>query len=107
MRSSMDPEQLLLQHLRAADVSDDEIDRVRRDGQLATRAVEVALGDGTQSTLTEVARAAGLRSTYVRELMQALGRPDPGHGEPAYTDEDIELAASRGRCSMRGCRRTS
>jgi adenylate cyclase len=88
----MDPEQLLLQHLRAADLSDDEIDRARRDGQLATRAVEVALGDGTQHTLTEVARAAGLRSTYVRELMQALGRPDPGHGDPALTDEDIELA---------------
>jgi adenylate cyclase len=88
----MDPEQRLLKHLREADVSNDEIDRARRDGQLATRAVEVALGDGTAHTLSVVARAARLRSEYVRELMQALGRPDPARGEHAFTDEDIKLA---------------
>ena len=88
----MDPEQRLLKHLRQADLSNDEIDRARRDGQLATRAVEVALGDGNAHTLSVVARAAQLRSAYVRELMQALGRPDPARGEHAFTDEDIELA---------------
>jgi len=92
VRLSMDPEQLLLRHLREADLSDDEIDRARRDGQLATRAVEVALGDVNGHTLTDVARAAHLRSAFVRELMQALGRPDPARGEHAFTDEDVELA---------------
>jgi adenylate cyclase len=88
----MDPEERLLKQLREADVSDADIDRARRDGQLATHAVEVALGDGAEHTLSDVARAARLRSAFVRELMQALGRPDPAHGEAAFTDEDIELA---------------
>jgi adenylate cyclase len=92
VRLSMDPEQRLLNHLRHADVSDDEIDRARDEGRLATLAVEVALGDGAAHTLTDVAQATGLRSAYVRELMQALGRPDPRQGEHAFTDEDIELA---------------
>jgi adenylate cyclase len=88
----MDPKERLLQHLREADVSEADIDRARGEGRLATRAVEVALGDGANHTLSDVARAAGLRSAYVRELMLALGRPDPAFGEPAFTDEDIELA---------------
>jgi adenylate cyclase len=88
----MDPEERLLTHLREADLSDAEIERARRDGQLAARAVEIALGDGAEHTLTEVARGAQLRSAYVRELLQALGRPDPAHGEKAFTDEDLELA---------------
>jgi adenylate cyclase len=92
VRLPMDPEERLVKHLRQAAVSDETIDRARGEGRLATLAVEVALGDGAEHTLSDVARAAGLRSAYVRELMQALGRPDPGHGEHAFTDEDIELA---------------
>jgi adenylate cyclase len=88
----MDPEQLLLKHLRDADVSDDEIDHARGEGRLATRAVEVALGDGADHTLSDVARASRLSSGYVRELLQALGRPDPAPGQHVFTDEDIELA---------------
>lgn len=91
-RLPMDPEQLLLNHLREADVSDIEIDRARDEGRLARRAVEVALGDGADHTLTDVAQAARLPSPYTRELLQALGRPDPARGEQAFTNEDVELA---------------
>lgn len=88
----MEPEERLIKQLRQAHLSDEEIDRARGEGRLATRAVEVALGDGAIHTLSDVARAAGLRSAYVRELLQAFGRPDPARGERAFTDEDIELA---------------
>jgi adenylate cyclase len=39
-----------------------------------------------------VARESGLPSTFLRELMQAVGRPTPGRGERIFTDEDIETA---------------
>lgn len=78
--------------LRAAELGDADIERARGEGRLPTLAVEVALGDGGEHTLTEVARAANLPSPLVRELMQALGRPDPGRGEHAFTSEDVQLA---------------
>jgi adenylate cyclase len=87
-----DVEGLLVARLHRAEVSDVSIDRAIRDGRLPTLAVEVALGDGAEHTLSTVARGARLRSHFVRELMQALGRPDPGRGEKALTDEDLELA---------------
>ena len=42
-------------------------------------------------TLTEVSRTAKLPPAYLRELLRALGRPDPARGERAFTDEDVEL----------------
>jgi adenylate cyclase len=90
--SGVDGHEQLVKVLRAAEVDDAAIDRAIETGRLPTLAVEVALGDGPEHTLTDVARASGLRPAYVRELMQALGRPDPAHGERAFTKEDAQLA---------------
>ena len=70
--------------------------------QLGTLAVEVALGGRRKHTLTHVSRASGLPSDYLRRLLHALGRPDPGRGERAFTDEDVELARMARRLADAG-----
>lgn len=89
---SMNVEELLVARLHSAEVSEVLIDGAIKDGRLPTLAVEVALGDGAEHTLSAVASGARLRSPFVRQLMQALGRPDPRRGEKVLTDEDLELA---------------
>jgi adenylate cyclase len=81
-----------LTRLREAAVSDVDIARTLDSGQLPSRAVEVALGDGGEHTLRELAHAARLPESYAGELMQALGRPRASPEEHVFTDEDIELA---------------
>jgi len=71
----------------------EEIERAAAEGRLAGLAVQSALGGGAaEFTLSDVARASGLRTAFVRELMQALGRPNPGRGERAFSQEDVDLA---------------
>jgi adenylate cyclase len=67
------------------------IDRAVEDGRLGVLTLEHELGAGGSHTLTDVARAARLPGPYVREFLQALGRPNPGHGDAEFSDEDIEL----------------
>jgi adenylate cyclase len=88
----MDAREQLLGRLRAAEVGEEAIACAVESGCLPTFAVEVALGDGATHTVSAVASAAGLSSSFVRELMQAFGRPDTADGESAFTDEDVELA---------------
>jgi adenylate cyclase len=71
-------------------------------GRLGTLAVEIALGGKRKHTLTEVSRAATLPPPYLRELLHALGRPDPARGEKAFTDEDVELARMARRLADAG-----
>ncbi|MDP9293696.1 MAG: adenylate/guanylate cyclase domain-containing protein [Actinomycetota bacterium] len=70
---------------------EEALERATADGRLTTLAVELALGGAGKHTLTQVAADAGLETQFVRELMQALGRPNPGRGERVYTDEDALL----------------
>jgi adenylate cyclase len=82
----------LLARLRAAGVKDAEIERAEAEGRLGALAVELALGGRARYTLTHVARASGLDTAFVRELMRAIGRPDPARGERLFTDDDVEHA---------------
>jgi adenylate cyclase len=77
--------------LRRADFGDDVIDHAIESGRLPTLAIEIALGEGAVHTLTDLAQITRLPSPDVRELMQALGRPDPRQGERVFTKEDLEL----------------
>jgi adenylate cyclase len=82
----------LLARLRAAGVTEAQIVSAEREGRLGTLAVELALGGPARYTLTDVARKSGLDTAYLRELMQAIGRPSPGRGERLFTDDDLEHA---------------
>ena len=88
----MDDRERLLQRLRDAGLDEDAIEEASREGRLPTLAVEMALGGRGRHTLTAVARKAGMSPAYLRELLQAIGRPSPARGERAFTDEDVELA---------------
>jgi adenylate cyclase len=88
----MDERTELLRRLRAAGQDEADIARAATEGRLATLAVEVALGGAGGHTLSHVARTAGIRPALLREVMQALGRPNPGPRERVFTEEDIELA---------------
>ena len=82
----------LLARLREAGVGDEEIERAAAEDRLPTLAVELALGGAGRHSLTHVAGESGLAPDFLRELMQAVGRPNPGRGERIFTDEDIETA---------------
>jgi adenylate cyclase len=88
----MDERARLEERLRLAGLSDDDIDQAAREGRLPTLAVELTLGGVPEHTLTDVAGAAGLPTGFLRELLQAAGRPNPRRGERTFTDEDIEMA---------------
>ena len=87
-----DDRELLLSRLREAGADEEEIERAAAEERLPTLAVELALGGAGRHSLTHVARESGLAPAFLRELMQAVGRPNPGRGERIFTDEDIETA---------------
>lgn len=73
-------------------VPEPELTRAAAEGRLPALAVEQALGGTGRHTLSHVARASGLDTGFLRELMQALGRPNPQPRERVFTDEDVEVA---------------
>ena len=89
--ASRDRERLLAR-LREAGIEEEQIERAAAEGRVPTLAVELALGGMGRHSLTHVARESGLGPAFLRELMQAVGRPNPGRGERIFTDEDIETA---------------
>jgi adenylate cyclase len=88
----MDERERLLKRLEKADVPKKQIEEADEQGRLASLAVELALGGRRRHTLSGVAREGGISNQYLRELYQAIGRPNPERGERAFTDEDVELA---------------
>lgn len=89
----MDERQELLGRLTAAGSDPSEIARASAEGWLPALALESALGGGrAEFSLTQVAQQSGLGTPFVRELMQALGRPNPAPRERAFSVEDVELA---------------
>jgi len=73
-------------------VPEPELTRADAEGRLPALAVERALGGSGRHTLSHVARTSGLDTSFLRELMQALGRPNPQPRERVFTDEDVEVA---------------
>lgn len=83
---------LLSERLRAAGEDEQAVEAAKREGRLATHAVELALGGARKHTLSHVARESRLDPAFLRRLMQANGRPASAPRERAYTDDDLELA---------------
>jgi adenylate cyclase len=88
----MDDTERLLQRLHDEGVGEETIAKATREGRLPTLAVELALGGRGRHSLTAVARESGMSPPFLRQLLQAIGRPTPARGERPFTDEDIELA---------------
>ena len=88
----MDDRDRLLKRLREAGCSDADLDRASAEGRLPTLAVEYALGSASMHTLTEAAQASKLDTGFLRELMQAMGRPNPAPRERVFSEDDIEVA---------------
>jgi adenylate cyclase len=82
----------LLDRLKGDGYDDGEITEAEASGRLAALAVERTLGGEQCHTLSDLARESGLPSQYLREVMQAVGRPNPQRGERAFTDDDVEAA---------------
>jgi adenylate cyclase len=78
--------------LRSADADQETLESASAEGRLGTLAVEVALGGAPRYTVTHVARGARLEPAFLRQVLRAHGRPDPGVHEPAYSDQDIRFA---------------
>lgn len=88
----------LLGWLIAAGIDAAEVERAAAEGWLPALALESVLGGGLREfSLTRVAKEAGLPTPFVRELMQALGRPNPAPRERAFSREDVDLARITGR----------
>jgi adenylate cyclase len=78
--------------LHAQGVSDDEIERARRDGPLELLALERhILGEPLQYDIGTAASAAGLPEAQLRLFWRALGFPDPEPGELVYTQRDLDM----------------
>jgi adenylate cyclase len=88
----MDDRERLLSRLEGAGCPNEELEQAERAGRLPTLAVERALGSPGAHTVTDIARAAKLDTAFVRELMQARGRPSPAPRQRGFSDDDIEVA---------------
>jgi adenylate cyclase len=82
----------LVRRVLEAGRAESEVIEAEREGRLPTLAVETALGGRDRHTLTHVARVSGLSPEFVRELMQAMGRPSPRPRQRVFTDDDVEVA---------------
>ena len=89
----MDDHERLIGRLRDAGLNEEEIERADAEGRAPTLAVETALGAPARHTLSHVARESGLSTQFLRELMQAVGRPNPARGERVYSEEDVAFAS--------------
>jgi adenylate cyclase len=83
----------LLEELAADGVSLEDLRRAVEEDRLALLPVERVLeGEGRRYTAAEVAERAGVEEDLLRRNRLALGLPDPGPDEPAFTDEDVDAA---------------
>jgi adenylate cyclase len=95
----------LVERLRSGGCADADIEAAEAGGRLASFAVERALGGEERYTLSDLAEASSQGTAFLRELMQAIGRPNPRRGERAYTEEDLEAARLIRRFVDAGLRR--
>ena len=83
----------LLEELAADGVSLEELRRAVEEDRLALLPVERVLeGEGRRYTAAEVAEKAGVDEGLRRRNRLALGLPDPGPDDEAFTDEDVDAA---------------
>jgi hypothetical protein len=82
----------LVRWLCDAGVPLDELVAAVRENRIGALPAELALGADAPYTLTRVAREAGVDARFLRQVLLALGRPNPRRGEKAFSDADVEEA---------------
>src|SRR5436190_947236 len=83
----------LLEELAADGVPLEELRQAVAEERLALLPVERVLeAEGRRYTAAEVAELAGLDEDLIRRNRLALGLPDPGSDETAFTEDDVEAA---------------
>jgi adenylate cyclase len=83
----------LLEELAGDGVSLDDLRKAVEEDRLALLPVERVLeGEGRRFTAEDVAERAGVEEDFLRRNRLALGLPDPGPDERAFTDEDVQAA---------------
>jgi adenylate cyclase len=83
----------LLEQLAGDGVPLEDLRRAVEEDRLALLPVERVLeGEGRRFTAAEVAEEAGVDEEVLRRNRLALGLPDPGPEESAFTEEDVDAA---------------
>jgi adenylate cyclase len=82
----------LLERLVQAGVDHERLLAAVEEERLAILPAELVLGGNAPYTLSEVARRSGLPPKFLRQVLLALGRPNPRRGERAFTDADVAEA---------------
>lgn len=82
----------LLEQLSEAGVELDELRSAVEEQRLALLPVERELGGDPSLTARDVAQKADVPIEFLREQRRALGLPQVGDDEPAYSDDDVEAA---------------
>src|ERR1700712_4430859 len=80
----------LLEQLSEAGVPDAELRKAVAEERLALLPVERALGADCALTADEVAERAGVSGDFLRRHRRALGLPQTGDDERAFSEEDVE-----------------
>ncbi|GAC1524692.1 MAG: hypothetical protein NVS2B6_11520 [Thermoleophilaceae bacterium] len=89
---AMDDRDRLLERLRKSGCSKEELEQATAEGRIPTLAVERALGSPDLHTTTAVAREAKLDPAFLKQLMQAMGRPAQVPRRRNLTDDDLAVA---------------
>jgi adenylate cyclase len=83
----------LLKELADDGASLEDLRQAVSEDRLALLPVERVLeGEGRHYTATEVAERAGVDESLLRRNWLALGLPDPGPDDAAFTDDDVEAS---------------
>ena len=84
----------LLEELHESGFSLEDLGDAVKEGRLVLLPLEQALmGEGPRLTQDEVAGEAGVDLDFLQKQWRALGMPEPGEDEKAFTERDVEVAA--------------
>ncbi len=88
----------LVESLRVAGVTSDQIDEARAHRHLELLAIEhLVLPDPAEHDLDEVVVATGLSTAQITQLWRSLGFVEPGPGDRIFTAVDVDMLRTIGQ----------
>jgi adenylate cyclase len=92
----------LLAYLAADGIPLEELRRATAENSLIFLPADLVIGGRPRYTRAEVAERTGLEPEFLRALGHAVGMPEPGPDERAYTDADVESTRMAGVARQAG-----